>query len=400
MTLKWVYDKSIFMFLWDYLFNFSKILAKTQQVALETLPIGVLILDSKRRFFYANETFRTFFKGSGWLSGPSVGKGILDGLKKLGGKNQVRGLFPIVKIPKEISFKQRILMEVFYHIPKKDGIPECFVGIFEDITDRKKTIESLHQTKRLSTLSQLMAGVAHEFNNPLAIIQTHLQLLRQDSNLENHASFDVIEKNISRLSSVLETVRSIYRETLSPSHFTPLGKPFNDAIHSLREEIEAAHISLVTKIQNPLPKVNLQPEEARQLLVHLLLNAKEAVQKRRNGDGGGKIIVRAVHHPEGGVILECKDNGIGIPKKIHGKIFEPFFTTKPVGKGMGLGLSMIQAVVHQSGGNIKIKSHEKTGTAIRLHLPPPPPPHGEQKNSWNKWNKRLLQLILPINKPS
>ena len=175
------------------------------------------MIDSKRRFFYANETFRTFFKGSGWLSGPSVGKGILDGLKKLGGKNQVRGLFPIVKIPKEISFKQRILMEVFYHIPKKDGIPECFVGIFEDITDRKKSeeertrliekLEFLSKTDSLTGLLNRRALIesleyevdrAKRYAAELSLILCDMDYFKEINDTYGHVAGDAVLQAVSQ----------------------------------------------------------------------------------------------------------------------------------------------------------------------------------------------------------
>src|SRR3990167_3601259 len=201
-----------------YLFNFSKLHIQAQQAALEALPVGVLVLDSERRFFYANRAFQSLFKQNGQTNSTAydvgLGSRFLSELRKLGVKNKIRGLFPIVKVPKEIQLHGKIIKETFHHVSRKNGMPECFVGIFEDITNQKRDEEYLYQTRRLSTLSQLIAGVAHEFNNPLAVIQTHLQvLINEVSSTEKHASFGVIEKNIKRLSSTLQAIRSIYQES-------------------------------------------------------------------------------------------------------------------------------------------------------------------------------------------
>ena len=362
----------------DYLFNFSKLHAQAQQVALEALPVGVLVLDSERRFFYANRAFQSLFKQNGQTSNSraydvGLGSRLLSELRRLGGRSKIRGLFPIVKVPKEIRLNGKIIKETFHHVSRKNGTPECFVGIFEDITNQKRDEEYLHQTRRLSTLSQLIAGVAHEFNNPLAVIQTHLQVLIDEVGFaERHSSFEVIEKNIKRLSSTLQAIRSIYQESqlstnkISAISLTPI---IHGVCSSLREELQEARIALKVKVE-PLSPLRVPSEQVRQLFLHLLLNAKEAILKKKPKRGW--ILLKAFPSQGGGVTLICQDNGIGIPKKIREKIFEPFFTTKEVGQGMGLGLALVHTTIHGLGGTIEITSREKKGASFPLHTPPPP----------------------------
>ncbi|WP_224243367.1 ATP-binding protein [Hyalangium gracile] len=228
--------------------------------------------------------------------------------------------------------------------------------------------EQLVQSRKMAAVGQLAGGVAHEINNPLAVILGFAQGMERR----------VPEKDPLRL-----PVTSIVREALRCKNlvqelltFSRTGKKnfesvdVNALARSTLVLIEARAktqgVKLITEFADGLPTLQANKTQLQQVLVNLGTNALDVMK------GGGTLTVRSRPNPKGGVFLEVVDTGGGIPTDVLPRIFEPFFTTKGVGEGTGLGLSLVYEIVQQHRGDIEVDSTPGQGTRMTVSLPVDP----------------------------
>jgi signal transduction histidine kinase len=232
------------------------------------------------------------------------------------------------------------------------------------------------QAEKLKSLGQLVAGVAHELNNPIGFVHANLQLLdefieklaaAQASGADTERVREAITKLLTRSREGTERVKQIVQDlrTFSRTDQADLQMAqLTDEIDStlaLMEPRFKGHIEVVRDYQ-PLPEVNCYPGQLNQVFLNLLMNATDVLED------GGTITIRA-RPIEDGVRLEFEDTGPGIPPEIQSRIFDPFFTTKEVGKGTGLGLSLSHGIIERHGGRIQVRSTPGRGTTFVIELP-------------------------------
>ncbi|MGE0424970.1 MAG: PAS domain S-box protein [Reyranellaceae bacterium] len=259
-----------------------------------------------------------------------------------------------------------------------EGGQSAFVGIINDLTDRKKTEEQLVQAQKMETVGQLSGGIAHDFNNLLTVIvgnaDTLAETLKARPDLRDLAEMIATagERGAELTKRLLAFSR---RQVLQPVSFEPNGLVENMARlirRTLREDIEVK-----TTLATSLPNAYADRAQLESAVLNLAINAQDAMP-----DGGQLTITTALFalddayqhdHPEvrpgNYVVIAVTDNGHGMPPDVRARVFEPFFTTKEVGKGSGLGLSMVYGFVKQSNGHVSIYSEVGLGTTIRLYLP-------------------------------
>jgi signal transduction histidine kinase len=266
---------------------------------------------------------------------------------------------------------------------------------FDEIAQLNKTLEArveertrelrdtqaqLVQSEKMRSLGQLVAGVAHELNNPIGFVHANLQLLeeyverlmRADMDPARRArSRDAIEKLLARSQEGASRVKQIVQDlrTFSRTDQAELTQvSLNEAIQRTLTLIEPrTKIGIVVERDfGELPDVRCYAGQLNQVFMNLLMNACDAL------DGHGKINVRTRAVP-GGVQLEVRDDGPGMSAEVRSRIFEPFFTTKPVGKGTGLGLSISHGIVERHGGSMTVDSAPGAGATFTIRLPLEPP---------------------------
>jgi two-component system NtrC family sensor kinase len=236
--------------------------------------------------------------------------------------------------------------------------------ICKDITQLKKAEERLLLTERLTSLGELTAGVAHELRNPLAGIKINTQMLARKRDLPE------MEKRL--LDSSLEGIEKIQKIVDDMLHFAkPKASHFKEEeIHEvvekslaiLQTKLKKANISAAFEKGQGLPKVQIDIHQIQQVLINLMLNSIQAMEK------GGTLIIRTFSENEGGVGVEVKDTGKGIPKSHLKKIFDPFFTTKS--EGTGLGLSITLKILESHGATIDVESQEGKDSTFTIHFAP------------------------------
>jgi len=260
----------------------------------------------------------------------------------------------------------------------------------------------LMQAEKMASLGQLAAGIAHEINNPVGFVNSNLGTLRKyadnilqfyqeiqrllnQNGYENlYKSFVKSEKSL-KIDFILRDIFPVIDESLEGTsrvkHIVQDLKNFShidikrmtaydinncilSTINILSNEIK--HKVTIEKELGELPQVVCFPQQINQVILNLLMNGIQAVEK------DGVIKIRTFKEYDS-VAIEISDNGCGIPKSNLNKIFDPFFTTKEVGKGTGLGLHIVYGIVHRHGGSIEVKSKVGQGTVFTVHLPLKPP---------------------------
>ncbi len=246
----------------------------------------------------------------------------------------------------------------------------------ERTRELRETQAQLTQAEKMKSLGQLVAGVAHELNNPIGFVHANLQLLdeyvkkliegqRTESDTERVR--EAISKLLMRSREGTERVKKIVQDLRTFSRMDQA--ELQDA--DLHEELDLTLALMEPRFKNAikverdygdLPRVRCYPGQLNQVFLNLLMNSCDAIERE------GEIRVRT-RPTAGGVRLEFYDDGPGIPDETQSRIFDPFFTTKPVGVGTGLGLSLSHGIIERHGGRIAVSSRPGRGTTFTIELP-------------------------------
>ncbi len=243
------------------------------------------------------------------------------------------------------------------------------------LADQKKErmAEQMYQTGKLAAIGELAAGVAHEINNPVAVMIAEagwIGDMLQDDALDNHPERSEIQRATRQIQAQGKRCKEITHKLLSfarETHFTftdfPLSELIDDVVQIAAKRAEYGDVHINTRIQDDLPPVRLPRTEVEQVLVNLVNNALDVMES-----SGGTLSI-TVTADDRNLQIAVADTGVGIPKEDQQRIFDPFFTTKPVGKGTGLGLSICYGIVRRIGGDIGVRSVPGRGATFVITLP-------------------------------
>lgn len=233
------------------------------------------------------------------------------------------------------------------------------------------TQKQLVHAEKLATMGTLAGGVAHEINNPLTAILTNVQMLLADDAVKDASdkeSLQLIEEATKRCRSIVQKLMAYARKPLETGEPLPVDllKVIKNVIAFIGYQLEQENIKIVTDIKKEDTYIVAgNQNELEQVITNIVLNAKDAIQKvRKSGN-----IYLSLSKEKDRVKIQIKDEGIGISKETLSKVFDPFFTTKEVGKGMGLGLSICQAIVERHNGRITVESELNKGSVFTLQFP-------------------------------
>jgi PAS domain S-box-containing protein len=258
------------------------------------------------------------------------------------------------------------------------GEPQALMTIIRDISGRKQLEQRLIHTERLAGLGEMAAGIAHEINQPLNTISIGLENLLHEV-LHNRVDpvymqrkADKIFENIARIDRIIDHIRTFSRS--SDGDFVAgfsINESVGNAIGMISGQLQHKGIALTIDLNDALPVVMGNTYKFEQVILNLLMNAKDAVEERHKMAGSGFSMVIGVksYQDEKNCTVEVSDNGIGIAQHELDKIMLPFHTTKEAGKGTGLGLSISFGIIREMNGNIEIESTPQSGTTIRVIVP-------------------------------
>jgi PAS domain S-box-containing protein len=272
---------------------------------------------------------------------------------------------------------QTILNSIFL-VRNENGQIIGTAGIFKDITEQKQLEAKLKEAQanlveasKMRALGELVAGVAHELNNPLMASQTILHVIMKNlhEGCPNSDRLELIRKCNNRIERIVDHLKEFSRQTKPELQPIDINQPIENALLITGQQLLDHGISIVRKLGADLPKVIGDPNQLEQVFLNLLSNAKDAMDLR---EGKKELDISSYQIQDQGtpaVVVSIRDTGIGIREENLSKIMEPFFTTKPVGKGTGLGLSLCFGIVEAHGGRLDIKSEYGKGTEVRVIIP-------------------------------
>jgi two-component system, NtrC family, sensor kinase len=288
----------------------------------------------------------------------------VDSVFKTGGSKQI--VYPVL-----IAGDERMISTNFSALYDDKGQVFAVLGISRDVTERTKSEEQMYHTEKLASLGTLAAGVAHEINNPLAIILgfTDLLLEKSDSRSDQHDILKTIEKQGNNAKRVVENLLSFARYREPKEEFVDINKNIKEVLEVLENTLSLKRITVEHELYSGLPMVKADPREIQQVFFNIINNAISAM------NGKGQLLIKTASR-EGGDVIEIRlaDSGHGIRKEHRSKIFDPLFTTKNVGEGTGLGLSVSYGIVMKYGGSLSfetktIEETPQTGTTFIIILP-------------------------------
>lgn len=255
--------------------------------------------------------------------------------------------------PVEVRAGERVLLVTL--IPT--GEPGAAILLFEDQTEKRRLQEQLLQSEKLSAIGQLIAGVAHDLNNPLASVVGFSDLLGEAADVPPRLAepLAVIRQEAERASAIVRNLLSFARRQEGERHLQSI-RPILESTHQLlKNQLMAARIELTLSFEPGLPEVEVHANQIKQVFVNIINNAAQAITSARGRGAGtaGRIDIVTRCEPDG-LSVNISDNGPGVPEALAQRVFEPFFSTKSEGEGTGLGLSICLGIVKEHGGSISV----------------------------------------------
>jgi len=244
--------------------------------------------------------------------------------------------------------------------------PGRSVVYIKDITEQRMMSHKIMQTDKLSSLGELVSGVAHELNNPLTGIMCFSELMMEEDMPAGVAA------KLKRINDASHRCKKIIDNLLTFARWKMPEKTYEDVNNIIKEcaelrgyQLKLDNISVELDLAPHLPSTMLDESQIHQVFVNLINNASDAIKAK---GGGGRIRIGSEHR-DGKIVVTFVDSGAGMSEEVVNRIFDPFFTTKGIGKGTGLGLSISYGIINEHAGSIYASSTPGAGTTFVVELP-------------------------------
>lgn len=355
------------------------------RLLLNSSPEGIIIMDIEGRIKeISNITFEIFGIAE---KQDFIGKNIMDlfpndeqeriqeVIKKTLNDGLAQNEEFILHKANQTEFMSEISLTL---IRDNNGIPNAFMAIIRDISERTKMEQQLIHTERMAGIGVMAAGMAHEINQPLNTISLSMDNLIFSMNtgspdktyLKNKTT--KIFDNITRIRNIIDHVRAFSKDhdDYIQSSFN-INESIRNAKSMISEQFMHKGILLALILDGTLPNLVGNIYKFEQVIVNLVINAKDAIEEKENilNKDFAKVVEICSSREDQHVCVEIKDNGIGIESKDIDKIMLPFYSTKKEGVGTGLGLSISFGIIRDMKGTIEIQSERMKGTTIRIMIP-------------------------------
>lgn len=243
----------------------------------------------------------------------------------------------------------------------------------EKVKERSEQLQRMQMqlvhTEKLASLGELVAGIAHEINNPLSGILIFSSLAAKDKRLDPALKGDLetISSEAQRCAGIVKGLLEFARDYQPKMTTCDINQVVIDSLRLVECQAVFQNVAILRQLANNLPQIMADQNQLKQVFINIFINAGQAMQDLKRGEL--KIITARAGDPEGGVLVKISDSGYGVPEDQLGKLFDPFFTTKGTG-GTGLGLSVSYGIIQAHGGTITAESSIGVGTTFSISLPP------------------------------
>ena len=250
------------------------------------------------------------------------------------------------------------------------------ICIVRDVTDEMRITEQLVQQEKLAAVGELVSGVAHELNNPLASVMAFAQLLLTEQEGQgkqpNREALDAIHQEAKRAAKIVANLLTFARQHQPERAPTDLNRVVEDALELRRYSLRSAQVNVAVRLDPAMPPTMADAFQLQQVVLNLLANAEHAL----SSSTGERLITLSTRQDGDLLTISVADTGPGIAEEHLSRVFNPFFTTKPVGEGTGLGLSISDGIVREHGGRIRVESKAGEGATFVIELRRTAPPIG------------------------
>ncbi|MBM4125358.1 MAG: PAS domain S-box protein, partial [Nitrospira sp.] len=258
---------------------------------------------------------------------------------------------------------RRLISWSYSVVTDATGQVEYIVGTGLDITERKRMEDQLRHTERLAELGTLASGMAHEIGTPMNVILGRAEyLMRRTQEDGTKKGLETIVAQVERITKIMNQLLTFARRGPIERRPMELRQVVEDCLEVFQDRLRQHGIQVETSWAPSAPPVHADPDQMSQVLLNLIINAVHAMPE------GGALRI-GTNWSGDQIQLTVADTGHGIPTEHLSKVFDPFFTTKDVGKGTGLGLTVVHGIVQEHGGSITVESEPARGTTFTISLP-------------------------------
>ncbi len=356
---------------------------------VDAIGAAVCIVDPHGTVHRANRTFAslvgtpvTTLAGRAWQE--LLPPGWLDPLSRLIGD---QGAAPVV-----LRDAGRVFVATAIAIDASEPEARATVLLLDDQTERRRLQEQLIQSEKMSAVGQLISGVAHELNNPLASVLGFADFLIESGEAPPSLAepLRVIQQEAQRAAGIVKNLLTFARRQDQERRPVAIGDVLERTTALLRNQLVQLRVEPVLEVADGLPEVFGSPNQLQQIFVNLINNGAQAIATTGKP---GTVTIRARPWLEG-LAVDVEDTGPGVPAELAERIFEPFFTTKREGEGTGLGLSICQGLVKEHGGRLSLRATGDGGATFTVELPAAqlPSAPGEQPSAPPPARARVLVI--------
>lgn len=318
------------------------------------------------------EANRHFLETFGLTEQSVTGRGVYE---VFGAVTPPKGNCPIRRsidstVPAELEMttpEGKVLVWQSYPMAGGEGAePRSAVVYIQDVTEKRLLTQKLIQSDKLSSLGELVSGVAHELNNPLTGIMCFSELLLEERLGESADSkLRKINDASHRCKKIIENLLTFARWKRPEKKYDDINRIIKESIEFRAYQLSMDNIEIRLDLSGSVPGTMVDASQIQQVFLNLINNASDAIKE--NGPGG-RIEITS-RFASGKIVVSMTDTGKGFSEEVANRLFDPFFTTKDVGKGTGLGLSISYGIINEHGGNIYASSRPRIGTTFVVELP-------------------------------
>jgi PAS domain S-box-containing protein len=340
------------------------------ETLFNTIQEGVLVIDAAGRLSYLNAAASQLL---GLDPERSVGEPVTRFLRELDwqriGKADSDEWRNVLSHELEVFYPRHAFLS-FYIVPLVDEEKAVVTGaaiILRDVTESRRQTESTIESEKLSALTLLAAGVAHELGNPLNSLNIHFQLMERELKSlppekaqRLRGDLHVARDEIARLDRIINQFLRAVRPTKLDLQRASVNEVMKETLALLEREIADRDILAEQELSDDLPRILLDRTQLQQAFYNVIRNSVQAMR-------AGSILRVRTEATDTHIVVSCIDTGHGIAPEQIGRIFEPYYTSKK--DGSGLGLMIVQRIVREHGGTIEVESNVDRGTTFRIKLP-------------------------------
>jgi signal transduction histidine kinase len=359
---------------------------RSLRLVMESVPDAIAVLDREGRVLDANAAGRSLVTVPGDGGQARSGFAWLDATAARIARENLAAAFEGELRRFEVPFQRADgtegMSQVLYAPVREDERIPKVLALARDVTEQRRTQAQLQQAEKLAAMGQLVSGVAHEINNPAAIISGFAQTLLLDQlTPEQRETMQMMYDEATRIGRITSNLLAFARAGSKERTLVDLNEIVRRTFALRSYHLTTLNVTVNLELDDDDPKAWANGSEMQQMLLNLLINAEQAMA----GQTAARVIAIRTSAVADRVRLQVADSGPGVAADVQERMFDPFYTTKPEGAGTGLGLSICYGIAHDHGGRIWLDSEPGQGAVFTVELPR---------------DARTRQRLTPIPKPA